>query len=113
MEPCSELTENCDLSDAYFNHKHERSWVGIGEFFVVLQKGLNFMKKYTHNVLVITILLLMAVLVYFNNNKRQWEKFKLAIINMFKERKVKGKKMKLVKDELKSFGRKIKNPFKK
>ena len=113
MEPCSELTENCDLSDAYFNHKHERSWVGIGEFFVVLQKGINFMKKYTHNVLVVIILILMAILVYFNNNKKHWDKFKLAIINMFKERKVKGKKMKLVKDELKSFGRKIKNPFKK
>ena len=82
----------------------------IGEIFVVLQKGFNFIKIYTHNVLVVIILLLMAVLVYFNNNKRQWEKFKLTIINMFKEKKQKGKKMKSVKEGLKTFGRTLKNP---
>ena len=118
MEPCSELTENCNLSEAYFNHKHERSWVGIGEFFVIFQRGINFVKKYTHNVLVVIILVLMAILVYFNNNKKQWDKFKLAIINSFKEKKTKGKKIKSVKDGLKAFGKslknpKIKNPFKK
>jgi len=68
MEPCTELSVDCNLSDAYFNHKHERSWVGLGEVFVKLKHVINFIKRYVYYVLV---LLLLGIVVYFYNNKKK------------------------------------------
>lgn len=74
MEPCSEVSEDCNLSDAYFNHMHERSWVGLGEVFVKLQKVFNFLKKYVYYVILILLMILLTLFVYFHNNKKQWLK---------------------------------------
>jgi len=73
LEPCdgnipstdlNEVKKLCDLSDSYFIHIHERSWLGVGNVYVWIQKISNYIKYKMHISMKMVLLLIVLISIY-------------------------------------------------
>ncbi len=79
LEPCNgnipstnldEVKKLCDLSESYFIHIHERSWLGVGNVYVWIQNIMNYI-KYKMPVSMKVVLLLMVLISIYKIIKKK------------------------------------------
>ena len=79
LEPCNgnipstnldEVKKLCDLSESYFIHIHERSWLGVGNVYVWIQNIMNYI-KYKMPVSMKVVLILMVSVSIFKIIKKK------------------------------------------
>ena len=73
LEPCNgnipstnldEVKKLCDLSESYFIHIHERSWLGVGNVYVWIQNIMNYIKYKMPISMKVVLLLMVLISIY-------------------------------------------------
>ena len=75
----NDIKTPCDLSDSYFIHIHEKSWMGVANIYVYLHKLYNMIKEFilnAHMMRIIVIIVLIGVIYLYNKPKMKMRSFR-------------------------------------